>query len=478
MTSYNEKRLRKAGRNIALPFCLFLDGSDDVLHCERSLRVIPGRRSVLSGKWGRKQVVAKLFYRRLHVHRHLRREAKGIRALSKASIISPDLLYVGKARNTAVGVLLLEYIHPASHLGEVWNNLENPEEKRDLLCRFVAILAKMHQAGLKQQDLHLNNFLVKSHTIYCVDAATIQRNRRGHPLRVQESVDNLALFFAQLTFQDSSLVFSLFTSYAATRGWNDTDNLFKELQLRIEQWRRWRIKKYLNKIFRESIDIVCRKSFTRYMLCKRSCHTPAMAAFLDNPDPLLDKQNYLLLKRGNTSTVGRVKVADHDLVVKRYNIKNFWHGLRRSFMATRAAHSWRNAHLLLLSGIATPKPIALLERRLGPFRGKAYFISEYVEGLHAVDFFGSGDECQKSAVARRIAQIFSKLELARITHGDMKATNIIIHEKEPILTDLDAMRLHLDGKRFASAHSKDKKRFSKNWIPVPEVARLFEGLID
>lgn len=478
MNSYNEKRLRKAGRGIELPFSLPLEGSDGVLHCERLLRIVPGRRAVLLGKWGKKQVVAKLFYRPLQIHRHLRREVQGTRALLRAGIITPDLLYIGNAKNTAIGVLLFDYIHPASSLEKVWNAIDNTGEKRDLFRQLVLILAKMHQAGLKQQDLHLNNFLIKSHTIYSMDGASIKQNKTGHPLKVPESLKNLAILFAQLTLQDCSLLQELYKDYTESRGWENSNDYFRKLQLKIERSRRQRIRRYMKKLFRESTEIVSRKSFTRFMLCKRAYYTGAMAAFLESPDRLLDQQNDELLKRGKTSTVGRIKIEGRDLVVKRYNIKNFGHGLRRSVMATRAAHSWRNAHLLLLLGIATPRPVAMLEKRCGPFRRKAYFISEYLDGPHALDFFREGDLHEKSAVARQIADIFKSLKSAKISHGDMKATNILIHKQEPVLIDVEGICAYNSRRRFLSAHHKDIKRFFKNWKDLPKTAAMFREIMN
>jgi tRNA A-37 threonylcarbamoyl transferase component Bud32 len=239
-----------------------------------------------------------------------------------------------------------------------------------------------------------------------------------------------------------------------------------------------RSKKYLKKFFRESEELVCRKNFRRFMLCKRGDFTPAMAAFLSSPDKVLDKLKAGLLKKGRGSTVGRVRIDDHDLVVKRYNTKGFWHALRRCIRATRAAHSWRNAHRLLMLDISTPRPVALLEKRFGPLRSTAYFINEYVEGPRAVDFFEDRILSGKREVAQSIAEIVNKLGAAGISHGDMKATNIIIHKQEPALVDLDAMRVHACPRRFTALHRKDVKRFLKNWRDAPEVGDLFSDLIE
>jgi tRNA A-37 threonylcarbamoyl transferase component Bud32 len=418
-----------------------------------------------------------LYYQPLQIQRHLKREADGSNALINAGIATAQLLYVGKARNAGIGVLVLEYIHPVSHLEEVWNALENLKEKRQLLCRLMVVVAKMHEAGLRQRDLHLNNFLLRDHMIYSVDGARVEKDRLGRPLDISDSLDNLALLFSQFSLQDTVLVRDVLPDYARVRGWKCDANVSDQLGLKIERFRSRRIRKYLKKIFRESTAIIVRKSFGSYILCKRAYHTSTIETLLDNPDWFLDRQKHLLLKRGNTSTVARIRIGDHDLVVKRYNMKDMVHRLRRCFRKTRAANSWRNAHLLLLLGISTPEPIAVLEKRFGPFRGTAYFISQYVDGPHAAHFFDGGDLYEKRAVAQNIAEILKKLKLARITHGDMKATNLIVHQEQPVLTDLDAMHLHTTHRRFAHAYRKDIDRFFQNWKAAPDVDSLFKELV-
>jgi len=477
MHSLDERLLRKAGRNIELPFSLSLEASDDVLFCETLLRVVPGARAVAIGTWGQKQVIAKLYYRPLQMERHLKREAEGTRALRQRGIATAQPLYVGKAKNARIGVLLLERIHPASHLQEVWDALESWNEKKELLCKLVSVVAKMHEAGLRQRDLHLNNFLLKNHTVYSVDSAKVEKNRSGHPLEIAESLDNLAVLFSQFSFHHDALIRDVFQDYARIRRWQCNANMLNRLHAAIQRRRSRGIRRYLRKIFRESTEIICRKSFGSYILCKRPYHTEAIKTLLDNPDQFLDKQGPMLLKTGNTCTVGRVRIGDHDLVVKRYNMKDIWHRLQRCFRTTRAARSWRNAHLLLFLGISTPYPIAVVEKRFGSLRGRAYFISKYVQGPHAGHFFRDGAPYEKRAMAQRIAEILKKLKLARISHGDMKATNLIIHQKEPVLADLDAMRVHTNQWRFAKAHRKDIDRFFRNWRALPDVNNLFEELV-
>ena len=234
------------------------------------------------------------------------------------------------------------------------------------------------------------------------------------------------------------------------------------------------MRKEHRKVFRESRDTVCHKSFSRFVLCNREYYSFEMADFLKNPDAVFDSADGHFLKKGSKSTVLKTKICDEDLVVKRDKFKGFWHRFRRFFMASRASHSWRNAHRLITLGIETPRPVALLEKRFGPFRSTAYYICEYVEGPTIVEFFKDVDLNQNLEVVDRIVEVFKKMESSQISHGDMKATNIIIDNKSPVLIDLDAMRKHISKTRFLHFQREDKTRFLKNLSAIPEVDKLFE----
>jgi tRNA A-37 threonylcarbamoyl transferase component Bud32 len=202
-----------------------------------------------------------------------------------------------------------------------------------------------------------------------------------------------------------------------------------------------------------------------------------MVGFLADPDVLIDSNR--LLKSGNTATVGTVEIDSHRYVVKRYNIKNAWHALRRCLRPSRAWNSWRNAHRLAILGIPTPEPIALLEKRWGPFRSKAYFITEYVDGVNIHQFFHSdrAKEVDWGDLVEQFGKLFQQLAAASVSHGDLKATNFIITDDKLVVADLDAMREHQFRWRFRKAFGRDLKRFIQNWTDLPEVSNIFREQI-
>ena len=63
----------------------------------------------------------------------------------------------------------------------------------------------------------------------------------------------------------------------------------------------------------------------------------ALRALAEEPDRWMAGADSRLLKHDCTTTVSSVASGDNHWVVKRYNTKNAWHWLRRSFQRSRAS---------------------------------------------------------------------------------------------------------------------------------------------
>ena len=234
-------------------------------------------------------------------------------------------------------------------------------------------------------------------------------------------------------------------------------------QLLIKQ-RRWRIKKFIDKkVFRNCTAFICQKNQSRFMVAKRELYTEQMAVALQNPDALISEGH--LLKNGNTATVARVDIAGQPYVLKRYNIKKPLNVLIRSLMWSRAAVSWRNGLVLEMLGIPTAKSYALIEERWGPMRRRSYLLSEYIEAPQAWDIFENEkyDEGAKKDWANKIYDLFSLLKSSQISHGDLKAQNILCPPEGPIFIDLDGMKTGQSYTGFSRQFKKDIQRFQISW---------------
>lgn len=216
----------------------------------------------------------------------------------------------------------------------------------------------------------------------------------------------------------------------------------------------------------------------RYQItCDSYYDTPAMEGLLANPDAVLQPGSHLL-KNDLKTTIAMTVIDGQRIIVKRYNIVSKRHALMRYLAQSRARVCWQAAHTLLQAGIGTPRPIAMIEKRLGMMRSTSYYIQEFVAGM-SVDHYFEAE--QKSAswltVATRIAALVSKLQHHKISHGDLKVTNILIFNQQPLLIDLDDTRQHIWRSQAKRAIKKDLQRFMDYWQDNPPVKELFRQVL-
>ncbi|MCK4501601.1 MAG: hypothetical protein KAU22_01110, partial [Desulfuromonadales bacterium] len=346
------------------------------------------------------------------------------------------------------------------------------KKQLDFMCQLLTELATHHQAGLLQTDLHLNNFLHSLGIWYTIDADTINSQQLGTPLSLENSLDNLALFFAQLPPQFDYLIESALSEYAQQRQL-DLTKLLNPLVVLLANKRKQRRHKYIKKSYRTCSEFIRKDSKHQVAIYRRDADPERIEQLLSDPDALIAAGN--ILKDGNSATVAQSHHPQGDWVIKRYNIKNFWHGLRRCLRPSRAWVSWGNAHRLTISGIATPQAIAVIEKRFGLLRRQAYFICENIDAPSATDIFGQQPSEQNinSKTAKNFVSLFALLHNIGIHHGDCKATNFLVHKSQPYVIDLDAMREFRLLRTFLRHYKIDRKRFLANWKAQPPLQTWF-----
>ena len=435
--------LGSRGRDIAVPFDLVLsmpDGTSATLVCDALLRVLPGRRIVVRAQLGERTVVAKLFVgARASIEREW--EERGHAAFLRAQVATPEL--VGRGDVAGGGAALLyDYLEAAT-----------PATVAEL-PQAMPILARLHAHGVIQNDLHLNNVLRTARGLFLVDGGAVSGMGRDKPLSRRASARNLALFLAQFDIRAEGAFVAAWHAYCVARGYKTIDADGSALIAAVHRARAARVRDYSKKVLRDCTEFHADKRFDRYLVCDRASYRGEVAEFIDDIDARFETGT--TLKAGNTATVTKHVVDGQSLVVKRYNIKSGRHAFGRAWRPTRAQRSWQNAHRLRMLGIATFKPIALIERRAGPLRRSAYLVMRDVGGVDLRERFA----------LRHIAPLvalFADLARAGLVHGDTKATNFVDVDGVIHLIDLDAMHAPRTrwGRRRGTA--RDLERFIDNW---------------
>lgn len=439
--------LRAAGRTPTCPFRIQLDDSS-TLFFTQPLRLLPGKRVVGRGMWKDIPVLAKLFIAEASA-RHWERERTGILALGEADLPTPPLLAAGQLARGG-HYLITQYLDPACVL-------DTPEDTlRDWLCPVADLLGQMHAHGLLQTDPHLSNFLLHDGRLFLIDGDGV----RTYPVGDQRAPRrNLALFLAQLPIRQAGRHPEAIDAYRRAFPAAAIDQ--EELAAEVRAARAERLRDFLDKSVRDCGQFQVERTFRRFTAVVRS-ESERLAPVLRDPDSWMARG--VTLKKGNTSTVARIAVDGGEVVIKRYNIKSLAHAASRCWRPSRAWHSWREGHRLSLLGIPTPAPLALIEQRFGPLRGKAWLVTAHIPGedllTHSSDSLETGFPARER---QAILRLFQDLAEARIGHGDMKATNLLWNDGTLALIDLDIMRQYREEFGFRRAQRRDVARFLANW---------------
>jgi tRNA A-37 threonylcarbamoyl transferase component Bud32 len=441
--------LRRAGRCPPVPFTVQLTDEQSVT-VVRLLRVLPGKRITGEGVLNGDKILVKLFIAGRGV-RHARRESRGIAALEQAGLPTPRLKL---CRSLTGGgyALISEFLEPSSPL---------PADEPGPALR---LLGRLHRAGLTHTDLHSGNFLQHNGTLYLIDGDAVRKCSRTRAAK--QAVRDIATLIA---LTPDPACEELLTFYSD--GNPDFHPPPQQIRKEVTRIRSKGIDRLLKKSVRDSSAFCVSRRFFRFTSVVRT-QAEALAGLISDPDRAVD--NGLRLKTGGSSTVACIERPGQTLVIKRYNLKNPGHAFSRLWRPSRAWRSWMTALRLQQIGTATPDPLALIEERFGPLRRRAWLITEFCPGKLLSDHLDENRE-PPPAEAAALTGFFKTLYRRRISHGDLKATNLFWHDGRIFMIDLDAAKQH----RFAFTHRrawrKDRARLLRNWPGESPLCRWLDA---
>jgi len=415
------------------------------LICLSRIRSIPNKRDVYDAVFEGRGVIVKVFRDKMKAGLRCQKEWNGLLELGRRDIRAPEPLLLGRCSDGA-RVLVIEKIVDSQVVNDYFGSLGEGAEKVNTLRMVCRELADQHKKGVLQSDLHLGNFLLKDEKLYTIDPAKICFI--SGEVSMRRSLKQLAGILCSISDDDSDAIRQLCGEYFERRGYEDIGRFIgtimkyraaqKERNIKITLRKSLRTSKRNLKINAGQIRAVFRKDFLG---------DSDPYEFVGSLDEMMDGGE--ILKRGNTCYVSRAKWNGKDVVIKRYNNKGIVHSFRHSIKGSRARKNWLFSQRLEMLGIANPAVMAYGERRRAGFILTSYVVTEFVDAIKLHDFLDSDDisEDRHKLVIDRVGKLLGKLEENRICHGDLKDSNILLPNDEPMLLDLDSM-----------------KKFSSNWF--------------
>lgn len=422
------------------PFSLSLQGEQ--LACERPLRLLPGRRLACVGEMNGRTVFIKLFFGS-GFRQRCDSETTGYRQLAAAGVRVPAVL--ATLADNGVAALVLEWLQ-----GESLAARSPAQWSPALADDFCAQLAQMYRAGLLQQDLHLDNFLVTVNGLYVIDAGSVIHYES---LSLKARNENLALLCAQASLPAQAALTQLVSDRLA-------EHLAapSRFQQHVQRRLMVRIRQANKKWMRDCTAVrVGAMDNARYLMDRALGESEAarLLALLQQPDQLP------LIKQGSRISV----YGNESLVLKHYRRGGMKSRVKQALGFHPAQRSWRYGWTWSLLGLPTPRPLALLLHADGsaviamPFCSAARY-SELLEQqrVHA-------DQLRPV-----IEQQLHWLAQAQLWHGDTKAQNILLQHGQPVWIDLDAAGWSARAGRAQRKHQRDWQRFTLNWQQFREQA--------
>ncbi len=470
------KAFLKVASNLSFPYevessCLL----GKVLSCTQLLRNLPSKRMVCQATYGGQTVLVKLFFGASY-KRRWQREVDGVIHIASSGVRTPELLEAVVDEQQGIAFAIFEFIDQADTLDACWQKASGDGAKAAIFKQALDVIATLHNSGVVQEDIHLNNFLIGEGGLYLIDGDQVSLQKKGQALSVELAIDNIALFFAQFHPWEDDWVDQVFGCYLGLRGISMTEMPLQALKQKVKEQRTWREGRYVEKkVFRACSEFNLIKNWNNFSVFSREIDEEEAYRFINEPDAFIERGE--ILKSGRSATVAKIKFAGKSCVVKRYNKKSTHHRLARSLLESRAAVSWRSGHLLRFNGISTAAPLLMLEQRFGVMRFGSYILTEYISGEHAANYF-SRDDCsaEAKAMAEKVRRLIVKLHQSEISHGDLKSHNIWIAENSPLLIDLDGMQKNRDKRRQEQLARRDWSRLFRD-LGGSEIAPiLFKGL--
>ncbi len=450
---------------VELPFRLSLSRplgkKRETLTCISLLRRVPGNREVYEAIWNQRSVIVKLFFHKFKAKHHLKREWRGLNILQARGLNAPRPLFTGQTEK-GQWTVVTEKIADATTALEAFRKAKEQSQRIELLAAVCRELAKEHNNGVTQKDLHLGNFLHAGGRVYVLDAGQMKFSR--HQLGRKSSIVQLATLSCCLGDGDSGALEKLCREYAQARGWhfNKSDQRLFSRELEIQKKRI--MARSLKKTLRTGKRHLRIKTDEHIAVFDRDfCGQGEAEDFIKHIDELMDKA--AVLKKGNTCYITRLAWNGADTVVKRYNHKGLFHSVRHTIKRSRARRCWFAAQLLGMLNISVPRPLAFIEQRRANLVWKSYYVTEYKQGQNLHDFLQDTAVSKQSRAeaAEQVAAMLNKLAEHHISHGDLKHSNLLITKTGPVLTDFDSMKAHKFRLPYRIMRIKDVARISRNW---------------
>ncbi|NOZ20280.1 MAG: hypothetical protein GXP25_04240 [Planctomycetes bacterium] len=353
-------------------------------------------------------------------------------------------------------VLLSQAIPDAAPLSDLLLK-RGGRAREDLLMKLAELVHLLHEKGCLHGDLHVGNILATGPAgeakLFLLD---LHRVRFKGALSPRDKIDNLAMalasMYGRVPEQEQWQFF--FGRYADLDGLPPLDEdrergeWIVQITNRIARMRRVRFRSRTKRCLVNSSGFIVEDRGGRRIFRKRDVSDEALMGTVETHQQGKAER----IKESRTSVVSHTEIRHGGRAI-RACVKENRHGpldmVKGLFRMPRGRRAWVGGNGLAIRGFGTCEMFGLVEERtLGMVR-RSFVVMEFLEDMKAIDRYAYEDAVdfppkRRHAFTRATAAFFTELEEAGIYHADLKASNVLVREKEDgwafFLVDLDNIR--------------------------------------
>jgi tRNA A-37 threonylcarbamoyl transferase component Bud32 len=390
-------------------------------------------------------------------------EADRLLQLQTLGIAVPEVL--GWGHGPGASAILTREVPNALPLESVLETAISPNCRRDLALELGLFFGHLHSVGVIHPDPHPGNLLLDDGHLVLLDAHAVQFHMANQEL------PNLVLlnrwFQVRSTHSDRARFWLAYRdAHSVPLGLDDGS--FRQLvetrthESNLRFWKQRR-KRYVGS--NRQFQPLKLGHWRGYRVSEASAELLAQLS----PDPLapfVRGTPYPRLKDGPSSTV---VLLPNGVLLKRFRVKKRSTLVKNLFRPSSAMRSWINGHSLLDRGVATARPLLLLEQRQRGVTGEAVLAFEFLAGAKELKpALLQADEVQRSELIEKLALLLRRMHHVGGGHRDLKASNILVSSTgEPVLIDL--VGVTLGTKVSVATRQRDLTRLAASFLTSGDI---------
>jgi len=362
-------------------------------------------------------------------------EWRNLRILEKSGLPCPKALAFFEKRSWGMletACLVIQGLENAQPLNEFSADCSLTAAQKFTLTRQLARLsAAMHATGIFSRDYHAGNIMIRpagqGFELFLIDL---------HRARVVKKISP-SMIIADLAKLSKSLPASRSARLRFAREYYrhaaPVAMPLSEFMQRIhEKTARITTRQILSRsrrcILKSSVFEISRSWRERYCGRRDFGHAAARTLIAQHLDKQKDQQTIIKKSSKSTLTTHALQPGQTQCV-KGCRNRGFVYALLNLFKKSRALKSWIAANGLIVRGVLTPLPLAMVEKRCGPLVQENFYICNWLENSPELNTYITGRQWQdadKKKFVRCLAKTIAGLHARGIYHADLKSNNILV----------------------------------------------------